>query len=74
MTADGDDLYLEFPLSQNIYDGRMDRWSTDLVQFETKTKEDYEWRRQNLVNATMLEVDVHDKSSWNKATIFEVKK
>jgi hypothetical protein len=52
----------------------MDRWSTDLVQFETKTKADYEWRRNNVVNAKMLECDVHDKATWNKATIFEIKK
>ena len=47
----------------------MDRWSTDLVQFETKTKEDYEWRKTVLQNAINLECDVHDKSSWNKSTV-----
>jgi len=70
----GDELHLEFPLSSNIYDGTIDRWSTNLVQFESKTKADYEWRHNNVVNARMLECDVHDKATWNKSTIFEVKK
>lgn len=69
-----DDIMLEFPLSSNIYDGQMDRWSTHLQQFEVKTKEDYEWRRRVLVNAEMVECDVHDKTSWCKSTIFHVKK
>jgi len=44
------------------------------VQFETKTKADYEWRQNVVRGAVNLECDVHDKSSWNKATIFEIKK
>lgn len=36
--VDGDTLMIEFPLSSNFFDGRIDRWSTDLVKFETKTK------------------------------------
>lgn len=39
-----DTLSLEFPKSSMYYDRTVDRWSTDLLPFETKTKEDYEWR------------------------------
>lgn len=44
------------------------------MKFETKTKADYEWRTQNLINAVDFECDVHDKMSWNRSTIFEVRK
>ena len=27
------------------YDNTINRWSTYIAQFETKTKEDYEWRK-----------------------------
>ena len=74
VNLDGDSLNVEFPESSCIYDGIVDRWSTNIMQFESKTKEDYEWRRQFLQNAVNLECEVHDKMSWNKATIFEVKK
>lgn len=47
----------------------MNRWSTDLLVFETKTKEDYEWRRSILTTKVDLECEIHDKSTWNKSTI-----
>lgn len=72
--VDDDDLYLEFPLVGDSFDRKISRWSSDLAPFESKTKEDYEWRRQNLVNAKDFECDAHDKNKWEKATIFEVKK
>lgn len=70
----GDALAISFPKSTINYDCRVDRWSTDLMPFETKTKDDYAWRNQFLENASMFECDVHDKSTWSKATILEVKK
>jgi hypothetical protein len=72
-----DDLYIEFPLSSNEYDQRISRWSSNLAPFESKTKEDYEWRRDLVANLDAekgLECDVNDKTQWNKSTIFEVKK
>lgn len=71
--VEGDTLFLEFPESSNFYDTSMDRWATQICPFESKTKEDYEWRRENLTQAKDFEVDSHDKSSWLKATIFETK-
>lgn len=49
-------------------------WSTDLAPFESKTKEDYAWRKEFLEGAKDYEVDIHDKSTWCKGTIFEIKK
>ena len=46
----GDDLDVQFDYINSAYDGTISRWSTNLAQFETKTKEDYEWRKANLVN------------------------
>lgn len=51
----------------------MDRWATEICPFESKTKEDYAWRREHLVECKDLEVDAHDKNSWLKATVFETK-
>ena len=70
--VDGDILSVEFPESSNMYDRAIDRWSSDVAQFESKTKEDYEWRRQFLVNAENFECDMHDKATWNKGTIFNI--
>jgi hypothetical protein len=72
--VDNDSLYIEFPLSSNQFDTSIDRWSTDLLPFESKTKADYEWRSKFLASAEMLECDIHDKSVWCKGTVFEVKK
>ena len=60
-------------MSSNAFDGSIDRWSTELMPFESKTKLDYEWRAKFLADAEMLECDIHDKSVWCKGTVFEVK-
>lgn len=71
--VEGDTLFLEFPESSNFYDTTMDRWATQICPFESKTKDDYAWRREHVLNSKDLEIDAHDKSSWLKATIFETK-
>lgn len=71
--VEGDILFLEFPESSNYYDTTMDRWATQICLFESKTKEDYAWRREQLAGAQDFEVDAHDKGSWLKSTIFETK-
>jgi len=52
----------------------MDRWSTDIAQFEAKTKEDYAWRRENLAKLDLVDfiVDCHDKFKWEEGTLFNV--
>ena len=69
-----DTLFVEYPESSNFYDGQIDRWATEICPFESKTKEDYAWRKEFLENAIDFEVDAHDKSTWLKSTIFEIKK
>jgi hypothetical protein len=52
----------------------MDRWSTEIAPFESKTKEDYEWRANTLVpGSTMIEVDIRDKGVNRAGTILEFK-
>lgn len=69
-SADGDILKLEFIYDTKSVDKNYDRWSVEIAEFETKTKELWEWKK-TLVNGST--VDAHDKTVWNKATIFEIK-
>jgi hypothetical protein len=48
----------------------MDRWSVEIAPFESKTKDNWEWRKTITVNQV---VDSHDKSVWNKSTILDIK-
>lgn len=64
-----DDFSVEFPLSPISYDRKVNRWSTDLAPFESKTKDDYEWRTNVLAKTEQLECEIHDKSTWNKGHI-----
>ena len=74
LSTDGDFLSLEFTLTSNVYDRLMDRWSTEVAPFESKTKEDYAWRTQMLTeDATMVEVDVHDNNMFRSGTVFSIK-
>ena len=69
-----DTLFIEYPLSPISYDGKISRWSTELQRFESKTKEDYEWRNKTLVEGLKdFECEVHDKTAWYKSTVFEIK-
>lgn len=48
----------------------MDRWSIEIAQFETKTKEIFEWKKTVAVGTL---IDCNDKTTWNKAHIMELK-
>lgn len=48
----------------------MDRWSVEIAPFESKTKENWEWKESLKIGST---VDSHDKSVWNKSTILDIK-
>lgn len=63
-------MRLEFIYDTKAADKTYDRWSVEIAEFETKTKEIWEWKSTLAANA---QVDAHDKSVWNKATIFEIK-
>lgn len=45
---EGELLSVVFPELPTDFDRDVAVWSTDVAQFETRTKEDYEWRRANL--------------------------
>ena len=70
----GDDLDIEFDYINAGYDGTVSRWSTFIAQFESKTKDDYEWRKKYLVNpSNLFNVDCHDKRNWFGSSILKQK-
>lgn len=56
--------------STSNYNCSVERWSTNVAPFETKTKDDYAWRNEYLNNNhKMIEVDINDKGVWRQGTI-----
>jgi ubiquitin carboxyl-terminal hydrolase 34 len=68
--VNGDTLHLAFVYDVKTADRYLDRWSLEIAQHETKTKESWEWRKTLGVNSL---VDGFDKTIWNKSTILEIK-
>ena len=68
--ASGDLLHLEFVLDTKSTDRFIDRWSVEIAPYESKTKDLFDWKKTLKVNDV---VDAHDKSSWNKSTILDMK-
>ena len=70
----GELLSLVFPDLTSDFDCDLPAWSVEIAQFESHTKNDYEWRR-NLFKPDALDVviDCHDKFKWEEATIFDIK-
>lgn len=66
----GDTMQLEFIYDNKTADRYLDRWSVEIAQFETKTKELFEWKKT--VAAGTL-VDANDKTTWCKSTVLEVR-
>jgi hypothetical protein len=69
-SVNGDVLQLEYIFDVKSVDRYLDRWSVEIAPYESKTKENWEWRGTILVNQL---VDAHDKSVWNKSTILDIK-
>ena len=69
-SVNGDVLQLEYIFDVKAVDRLMDRWSVEIAPFESKTKENWEWRQTLSINTV---VDSHDKSVWNKSTILDIK-
>ena len=65
----GDTLHLEFIHDVKTADRYLDRWSVEIAQFETKTKESFEWKATLKAND---QVDAKDNTVWNKSTILEI--
>lgn len=68
--VNGDTMQLEFIYDNKTADRYLDRWSVEIAQFETKTKELFEWKKTVAVGTL---VDAHDKTTWNKSTVLEVR-
>lgn len=68
--VNGDVLHLEFIYDVKSVDKFTDRWSVEIAQFESKTKESWEWKKTIQVNQI---VDAHDKTVWNKSTVLDIK-
>lgn len=62
-------LHLEFIYDVKRCDKYIERMSLEIAPFETKTKDNFEWRKTLKVDA---QVDAFDKSSWNKSTILDI--
>ena len=48
------------------------RYSTNIAEFESMTKADYEWRA-SIEGMKGMILDVHDNFQWEAATIMDVK-
>lgn len=69
----GDIFSIMIPDLPPNYDLDIDRWSINLAQFESRTKEDYEWRRSFASEDTEnFLVDMHDLFKWEEGTIFDI--
>lgn len=68
--VNGDTLHLEFIFDIKTVDRYLDRWSVEIAQYESKTKELFEWKQTVQVGTL---VDAHDKTVWNKSTVLDVK-
>lgn len=70
----GSTLSMEIPYLPPNFDHDLDRWSINIAEFETKTKEDYEWRKTWAKEGSSMdcEVDMHDFYKWEEGTIFDI--
>lgn len=50
-------------------DRYLDRWSVEIAQYESKTKEAFEWKASIKANDC---IDAKDNTVWNKSTILEI--
>ena len=64
---------VEFPESSPDYDRTVDRWSIKIAPVNTRSKNDQEWRVNNLCGGTDVVVDCFDGNDWMEATIFETR-
>ena len=68
----GDDLDIRFDLLNTLEDMKINRQSPLIARFETKTKEDHEWRTKNLIDCKEnFNVDCHDREAWWGSSILK---
>ena len=56
------------------FDTTLSKWSTNVMPFESQTKEWYTWIKEDLENCQEYVLDVHDKFNWEEATILKIRK
>ena len=73
-SVNGDSLSIVLPDLPPDYDVELDRWSTDIAKFESKTEEDHKWRTENLKKLNLVDFvcDMHDKIKWEEGTVFNI--
>ena len=70
----GEYLSVIFPELPAEHDMNIPYWSTDIAQFESHTKDDYAWRREEMAaDALDVLIDCHDFFKWEEATIFNIR-
>ena len=54
------------------YDKTYSRWSAEIANFESMTKQIYDWKKENLTkDLKVTTIDCHDKREWYKSTILK---
>jgi hypothetical protein len=71
---DGDLIDIKLLFNAPEYDVQINRFSTDLAEHHSMTKEDAEWREANIgPGIEGFVCDVNDKYHWEEATIFKTR-
>ena len=72
VTTTDSKLKIEFRELDPSNDAMYSRWSQDIAQFESKTKEIYAWKKENLTKELKVKtIDCHDERHWYKSTILD---
>ena len=70
--VDGEYVHVTFPHFPADWTAAIETWSTDLQPFESRTKEDYAWRREVLMSEDREDrflIDCHDDYKWEEASV-----
>jgi hypothetical protein len=70
LAASADTVHLEFIHDIKNVDRFIDKYSIEIAEFETKTKDSFAWRATLKVGD---QIDSHDKTVWNRSTILDMK-
>jgi len=63
-----------FPDLPEEYDHHQPIWTLDIAEFESKTKDDYQWRHDcfGTPGKSGYVLDMHDSLRWEQGTIWDV--
>ena len=70
----GERVHIIFPELPEEYDHSQPIWTLDIAEFESKTKDDYQWRQDcfGTVGKSDYILDMHDNIRWEQGTIWDV--